>query len=501
MKRFVVFHHFFFALFFVLYLFSHNIEVASFNEVIFSLVVVLIFTLLLPALFILIFRDKFKAGILTTFFLILLFSYGHIYNFLLGQGLRYLHHRYLLLVWAASFTGGFLYIINSERKLKNLNKFLNVISFILLFFTLAQIGIYKLATRDFWSREVEVIQNRQVSPKKIDSRPDIFYIILDGYPNSNILKDLFGIDNQYFTNYLTKKGFYVVPRGHSNYVLTFLSLASSLNMQYINDFSNLIGEKSKDRAIPYKMIGDSAVVKFLKLQEYKFINISSGWGPTDYMQDADFNFRKTRLDEFTKLLISTTIFKPFMMYIAKDDKTIRLLYFVSILPKIERISGPKFVFAHIITQSLPRDQELEKLLREGSVSEKRLAALKYFTFINDNVEKAIDYLISASKIPPVIILQADHGTREIAFAHPGELQWDNLTDTMIRESTGILNAYYLPKEKHNFLYDSITPVNSFRLVFNLYFGTDHELLDDQSYYSTKELPYRFLKVTDRLKID
>jgi hypothetical protein len=30
---------------------------------------------------------------------------------------------------------------------------------------------------------------------------------------------------------------------------------------------------------------------------------------------------------------------------------------------------------------------------------------------------------------------------------------------------------------------SVTPVNSFRLIFNAYFGTDLEILDNRSYYS------------------
>jgi len=31
-------------------------------------------------------------------------------------------------------------------------------------------------------------------------------------------------------------------------------------------------------------------------------------------------------------------------------------------------------------------------------------------------------------------------------------------------------------------YETITPVNSFRIVFNLYFDTDYELLKEESYF-------------------
>ena len=72
------------------------------------------------------------------------------------------------------------------------------------------------------------------------------------------------------------------------------------------------------------------------------------------------------------------------------------------------------------------------------------------------------------------------------------------TDAELREKTGILNAYYLPDLDNNPLYPSITPVNSFRLVFNLYFGTDLELLPDRIYVYYPGRPYTFYDITERL---
>jgi hypothetical protein len=58
----------------------------------------------------------------------------------------------------------------------------------------------------------------------------------------------------------------------------------------------------------------------------------------------------------------------------------------------------------------------------------------------------------------------------------------------------ILNAYYLPEQKagekadqrtdpKTDLYPSITPVNSFRMIFRKYFGADMPILEDKSYCS------------------
>jgi hypothetical protein len=59
----------------------------------------------------------------------------------------------------------------------------------------------------------------------------------------------------------------------------------------------------------------------------------------------------------------------------------------------------------------------------------------------------------------------------------------------------ILDAYDFPNHAGDpYLYDSITPVNSFRILFNLYFGTHFELLKDESFFSTWEHPYQFIPV-------
>jgi hypothetical protein len=42
-------------------------------------------------------------------------------------------------------------------------------------------------------------------------------------------------------------------------------------------------------------------------------------------------------------------------------------------------------------------------------------------------------------------------------------------------------------------------VNTFRLIFNQYLGTDLTLLEDESYYSSWTRPYQFFNVTDKVR--
>ncbi len=58
----------------------------------------------------------------------------------------------------------------------------------------------------------------------------------------------------------------------------------------------------------------------------------------------------------------------------------------------------------------------------------------------------------------------------------------------------------LPNVENSPLYDGISPVNSFRVVFNAYFGTKFALLPDRTYAFVKYVrPYDLLDVTEKVR--
>ena len=75
---------------------------------------------------------------------------------------------------------------------------------------------------------------------------------------------------------------------------------------------------------------------------------------------------------------------------------------------------------------------------------------------------------------------------------------DNPSEDFLFERMMILNAYHLPAVDYNLLYPSISPVNTFRLIFNQYFESEYELLDDVAYYSSRKEPFDFTNVTSRI---
>ena len=104
-------------------------------------------------------------------------------------------------------------------------------------------------------------------------------------------------------------------------------------------------------------------------------------------------------------------------------------------------------------------------------------------YLNTQLKVMIEDILSNSEQPPIIILQGDHGLRVT--------DWDNkpksreeLENSCLRELFSNLNAVYLPDlDRRHQPYDTMSPVNTFRMIFDNYFGSDLGLLPDRSFYA------------------
>jgi len=324
---------------------------------------------------------------------------------------------------------------------------------------------------------------------------------------------LYQHDNTDFVEYLSGRGFYVASESRSNYSHTFLSLASSLNMIYLDDLAARVAPESRSRRPAVNMIWYSDVVRFLNHFGYTTVAFSTGWWGTE-MTDADVYLSpRWRPDFFQKGLMDMTPL-PFLarqvgVQARHDTHRERISYTFDKLVELSELDGPLFVFAHIVAPHPPfvfgrHGEEIEpesrftlhdgdRIIGKGTLTQDEYV-WRYrdqLIYINGRVRQTIDGILSGSERPVIIILQADHG--------PGSaLDWDDVAGTNLRERFSILNAYYLPNHGSTALYDGITPVNTFRLVLNHYFGADYELLSDESYFSTYSRPYAFMNVTDEI---
>ncbi|MEX2394436.1 MAG: hypothetical protein WD826_08155, partial [Actinomycetota bacterium] len=131
------------------------------------------------------------------------------------------------------------------------------------------------------------------------------------------------------------------------------------------------------------------------------------------------------------------------------------------------------------------------------------AFLDQTRYANESISELVDRLLAGPDArDPIVILQSDEGPKAFdALKYGNEERWGKASDATLDLKFGILNAFYLPGlEDDAELYPSITPVNSFRALFNAYFGTDLALLDDELFiYGDGEEPYMLSNVTDLLR--
>jgi hypothetical protein len=170
------------------------------------------------------------------------------------------------------------------------------------------------------------------------------------------------------------------------------------------------------------------------------------------------------------------------------------------------LPSPKFVFAHVIAPHPPfvfdadgnpvqpnRDFGIHDGVVFGTTRAEYIAGYRdQLTYLNTRVLAAVDAILAGSTTTPIIIIQGDHG--------PGAyLEWDSVEDTCLRERHSILNAYLVPEEVRTELYDSITPINSFRVLFDTLFDSHFGTLPDKSYFSAWKRPYDLIEVTNRIE--
>ena len=315
------------------------------------------------------------------------------------------------------------------------------------------------------------------------SSPDIYYIILDAYARADVLAEEFGHDNEPFIQSLRDLGFYVAECSQSNYEMTPLSLTSSLNLDYIQNMSDTFTPDEVESMGLVKLLDNNNVQETVSNFGYKTVAFSSGYLMAEW-RDADVFVSPPYgpITEFETLLMLSTYLRILddMEIIDFDDISAerfrtRTRLVLDSFDDLVNIPGPKFVFIHLIIPHEPFAFDAMGNPVPPDQTDPRYGYSDQVKFINRAILPKLEKLIEESPSSPVIILQGDHGSW-ITPDHAAQLK--------------ILNAYYLPNGSEA-LYPSISPVNSFRVVFNEYFDASFPLLEDKSYHSTRYKMFEF----------
>ena len=508
MKKSFIMHPFIVAAFPALALYYYNAQDLRLSVLVLPVLVPIGLALLMFLITWSICGNPYKSGIIVSLFLALLYSSGHVFNVASWYGITspYFGGVIIFLIWAVIFPGSAYLILRTRQTLRYPTIILNAIFIFLLISYSVRTGIYEVKRLSAGPDSSGSQTTLQLNPAGSEPLPDIYYIILDRYGRADSLADFYDYDNSYFVDYLTDKGFYVASESTANYVRTLLSLTSSLNMDYLRDMDPESGD-----LYPLNLrLQDNTVQSSLQQAGYQYIHVGSWWEQTRQSELADVNINYgAKIDEFSELILATTM--PYSvcaeMGIIEDNymrQWKRTLYEFEQLAEIPQNDNPTFVFAHLLVTHPPYVFEADGSFMPSEESHQRTERDNYvnqMTAANSMLEKLVEQILSKSEVDPIIILQAEEGPYPPRLLDENRaFNWDTATGAELRHKMGILNAYYLPGVDSSALYPSITPVNSFRLLFNLYFGTSLNLLPDVSYaYEDFDHPYQFLDITDRIE--
>jgi hypothetical protein len=244
------------------------------------------------------------------------------------------------------------------------------------------------------------------------------------------------------------------------------------------------------------------VARLLKLMGYRYDHIGSWWRPTSEDPFADNQYRFESLTEFATTLYKTTVIAPIAERLGVLDhwdqrrtEWARRQWQFDTLTKIGDKSGPKFVFGHLLTPHPPyvTDREGDFVTREQEARwsfERRYVEQVIYT--NEEIKNLVDQLLAVPRAErPIIVLQADEGPTPTRIETNKVFEWTTASLDELEMKFKLFTALYLPglpeSEVRRRIYQTFTPVNTFRLIFNLYLGGHFRLLPDRNYIADRML--------------
>mgnify|MGYP000227013869 CR=1 FL=1 len=402
----------------------------------------------------------------------LLFSY---FNMLEAKFIKWLSNSILdamaraipAIILIFFIAGAFIYFFNRYlQKLKNINSVLNIAAT-----TAFAVPVFQLFINYQFVKKTDHNQsaNKHEINQNVLKKPDILFVILDAYTSPESIKKYYGYNNDMFVHWLKKQGFFVVPDAKTAHTATPKCIQSVLNIAELNyaDFP----DDNFQSNMALKALNNSIVPNILKYHGYEIINLSflkinefeNYYSYDAYYQGVnDYIIRNSMIGFLRKQFVKSDIG----------------LINMEIFKKISDISSskrnyPVFVYGHLM---MPHPPYLFD--RNGNRHEKEVHPLRgyleqyiYTTTLIYNTTKSI----LSNNTNLVFIIQGDHGSRIIQNEQ-----------NQIDEAHSILNALYLPGSDPSWFWEGMRPVDTFRLIFNKYFGANYPYLSKTNQSSTAE---------------
>lgn len=509
-------HPIIFSLYPLLYLYSENISDIDISELIIPLSISVFIPLVVFTIIRLLLKDINRTSVITSFFIIVVFYCNYFYKLAADWS----DVNMVGVAW-----GGLIFfcifvfvIVRSNKDLSVYNIFLNVIAASFLIVPVYQICVQAYNSYMTINHNGEIknqIHNGYVNNS--ETKRDVYYLIFDQYSRDDILLKYYKHDNSYFTAYLRNKGFYVADKAYANYPHTLQSLSSSLNMKYINYLSASESTERNDPSTLIRLIHDNKVIKYFKSKNYKCVHFGSEHQATKKNLNADINYNSYSFKNNQSTILNTiykqSIISPIIKQVLNKDivegsivsesrqlKHEGIIYQLSKMEEIANDPHATFVFMHLLIPHSPYvfDENGNYVeFEEENSNSVQVNYIRQLKYLNNRLMHIIDSILAVSNPQPVIIIQSDEGHYPPGYSYR-EADLNQYSNDELRHKFAILNAYYMPGMSTEQLYPEMTPVNTFKLLFNLYFDKNYKLLENRHFNTNYYKYYKFLDVTEKM---
>ena len=333
---------------------------------------------------------------------------------------------------------------------------------------------------------------------------DVYLIVLDGHANARVLADVFQYDAAPFEDSLRALGFVVPPQVRSNYVQTYLSVASLLNAAHVTRLTQDAGAESRDHTLPTYLVKHNRVARFLKAHGYKYVLFPSAWwAPTKDSPLADAVFEADTGSSFADIVRRTELRRAVLaatlvhLVLRPEREPLPMVQHIvrtfDGLRDVPADPAPTFAFVHILLPHAPYllDAQCRPLAHpitddmQQDTPEQRADYVGQVRCVDGLLLRAVTELLRRSSTPPVILVVGDHGSgfSDLGFyGHP-----ESVPPAFIHERFGAFGAFRLPAGGDSLFREPITLVNVMGKVLRYYFAADLPLSADSLYVSGNEL--------------
>ena len=315
---------------------------------------------------------------------------------------------------------------------------------------------------------------------------DIYFLNFDRYGSDWSLKEAYGIENDLYPD-LEAMGFQVIPGARANYHTSDLSLASTLNMRYLDELTETVGRDSGYRTPARELLARHEVGTFLRQQGYRFYHIGAWWEPTRAAPSRTRSWRWARRRSSSRCCARPASSPRWNSWLARPSghafaRPTPRPGPLRLPPGATARTGHRAAHSSSPTSScrtrrtcLPRAGG-PCATRRPRQGRRRSCCRPQVDFTDDRIRETVDALLAGpDDEDPIIIITADEGPYlcyEVDCVDGSAEQYG------IR--FGVLRAYYLPGLDVTVPADD-SGVNIFRMILREYFGMDLPDLPNRSY--------------------